>query len=287
MRTLLRVVLCGCILAATVDAQRGGGGARGGGGGGFHGGGGGGFRGGGGGGFRGGGMGGGAFRGGGMGGFRGGWGGGAFRGGGSWGGNRGWGNRGWGGWGRNAGYWGRGWRGNGWGWGWGWGGYYWPFYGGYGYYDYPYYDSGYYGYGYPYNSFDYPISSYAGYSYPGTSYSYPVPQTYAAAPAASPNVVVVYPPQNEPSSGGRVYDQYGQEVRQQPAVTQGGAPIYLIAFRSGDIRAAVAYWVSGTTLHYVLLDHTEGIAPVSTVDRDLSTRLNQERHVAFSLAAVQ
>jgi hypothetical protein len=252
-------------------------------------------------------MGGGGFRGGmGGGGFRGGMGGGGFRGGGTWGGSRGgaWGGRGWNSWGGNRGWgwgrnvgWGRGWRGNGWGWGgwgWGWGGWGWPWYGGLGWSDYPYYDSGYYG-GYPYNSFDYPAATYAGYSpapsysYSAPSYGYPVPQTYAAAPSNAPNVVVVYPPQNNPSPSpaGRVYDQYGQEIQQQPAVTQAAAPIYLIAFRSGDIRAAVAYWVSGTTLHYVQLDHTEKVAALNTVDRDLCIRLNLERHVNFSLNVVQ
>jgi len=88
-----------------------------------------------------------------------------------------------------------------------------------------------------------------------------------------------------------MYDQYGQEIRpqQQPAQQSitGSSSIYLIAFRNGEIRAAVAYWVNGTTLHYVLLDHAERTAPVDTVDRDLSFRLNQERHVTFSLTVVR
>jgi hypothetical protein len=49
------------------------------------------------------------------------------------------------------------------------------------------------------------------------------------------------------------------------------------------IRAAAAYWVEGRTLHYVTLQHEEKQAPIESVDRDLSMRLNRERRVTFSL----
>jgi hypothetical protein len=74
------------------------------------------------------------------------------------------------------------------------------------------------------------------------------------------------------------YDQYGQEVR-----TASGSPIYLIAFQDHVIRAAVSYWVDGTTLHYVTLQREEKQAPLGSVDRDFSVRLNQERRVQMQL----
>jgi hypothetical protein len=49
----------------------------------------------------------------------------------------------------------------------------------------------------------------------------------------------------------------------------------------------MAYWVQGGTLHYVTLDHEQKLAPVSTVDRELSGQLNRERRVAFSLPPSQ
>lgn len=248
MRVLRQLALC-FLLAGYAMAQRGGGGGHGGGGGGGHMGGGGGHMGGGGG------MGGGGFRGG------GGIGGGGFRGGvGGFNGFRG---------GYGYGY-GRGLYG-GYGWpylGWGLGLSYWPYYdlG----WDYPYYDYGY--------------DPYYGSTY-STGYSYPAYQQ-------APNTTVVYAPQNTqvytvPRPAVHEYDQYGQEV--QPPGGSGGAsattgsPIYLIAFKDQNIRAAAAYWVNGQTLHYVTLEHEEKQVPLTDVDRDLSARLNRERHVQFQL----
>ena len=248
---------------------------RGGGGGGFRGGGGGGgFRGGGGGMVRGGGWGGGGIS-------RGGWGGGVVRGGG-WGGGvvrGGWGNGFRGGFRGGffgprrsfigVGFGGWPWWGGGWG-GWGWGGGAW----GPSYVSDIGWDPGYYG----------------GSAYPAYSAGY-------AQPQQSPNVTVVYPPQAAPSntvvldrSGGSVtreYDQYGQEIIRQPAaaVTDSGPTVYLIAFRDHTIHAAAAYWVEGSVLHYVTLEHEHKTTPLNQVDRDLCIRLNRERRVVFSLPA--
>ena len=255
MRVLQQLALCFLVATGCAMAQRGGGGGHAGGGGGFHGGGsmgGGGFHGGGttGGGFRGGGFSGGGFNrgvGGGFNGFRGGFGGfNGFRG--------GLGFRGY-----YGGYWG--WPYGGWGYGLG----YWPYWDSYpydyGYY--PYYDSTY-----------------------STGYSYPAYQQ-------APNTTVIYPPQSvdiTPRPAVHEYDQYGQEVNPQGIAGSAnagsqpaGSPIYLIALKDKNIRAAAAYWVNGQTLHYVTLDHVEQQAPLADVDRDLSMRLNRERHVPFQL----
>jgi hypothetical protein len=103
---------------------------------------------------------------------------------------------------------------------------------------------------------------------------YPPDQAYAP-PAAAPAVI-------------RQYDEYGQEVPATPAIAAPAAnaqtPIYLIAFNGTSvIYAAVAYWVDGTTLHYVTLDRKERQAPLSTVNRALSFQLNRERRVPFQL----
>jgi hypothetical protein len=250
MRRGLQIALCFALAAGTVMAQRGGGGGGMRGGGGM---GGGGMRGGGG-------MGGGGFRGGGGfvgggGGFRGGFVGGGFRGG--FVGSRGFvGNRVFFGssfWP----YWGLGWGGLGWG-GLGWGGLGW-------------------------GGLDY-ASDFS--SYPGGYY--PSGGGYAGF-QTSPNVTVIYPPQQAPIVPDvarpviREYDQFGQEIRPSGGSSISTSPIYLIAFTDHTIRAVAQYWVAGKTLHYITLEREEHQAPLETVDRNLSQALNHERQVPFTL----
>ena len=100
-------------------------------------------------------------------------------------------------------------------------------------------------------------------------------------PAAQPSTLVI-----------REYDQYGQQVAGPSSGGGGtvsnntaGPPVYLIAFRDHSIRAVVAYWVEGNTLHYVSLEHESRQATLDSVDRDMSRQLNAERRVPFSLPA--
>jgi hypothetical protein len=60
---------------------------------------------------------------------------------------------------------------------------------------------------------------------------------------------------------------------------------YLIAFKNSVVRVADQYWVSGATLFYLTPDHQRMSAPLDTVDRTLSVRLNSEQNVAFDLPA--
>jgi hypothetical protein len=267
MKALFHLAVCGALLASGAMAQRGGGGHGGGmGGGGMRGGGmmGGGGR-----------MGGGGMMGGGRGGMMGGGGWGGARGGGwgavgGWGGFRGGGFRGgffgngfrgrnvfiggcgWGGW---CGNWG--------GWGWGWG---WPSI----------------GWGWPGYDWGYGDSSYADYSggYPGYG-SYPSqPSVNVIYPPAQPSVYVEHanPVIHE-------YDQYGQQIggSSVPYGASDSSPVYLIATKDHTIQAALAYSVTGSTLQLTTLDHQQRQVPLDQVDRDLTARLNRERHVSFQL----
>ncbi len=58
---------------------------------------------------------------------------------------------------------------------------------------------------------------------------------------------------------------------------------YFIAFKSDVVSLADQYWVNQNTLYYVTLDHQQKTAPLDSVDRALSERLNMEQHVAFEL----
>ena len=51
----------------------------------------------------------------------------------------------------------------------------------------------------------------------------------------------------------------------------------------GTIRAVLAYWVDGATVHYVTMDHEQKQTPLSSLDHGLSERLNRERNVTFRL----
>ena len=210
-----------------------------------------------------GGFGGGGFRGGfGGGGFRGGFGGfhGGFRGGGGFRGNRAIiVNRGFG--------FGRRFVGVGfWGWpAWGWGG---AYYGSGGYDAY-----GYAGYAYGYGGYPYGYGSY--------------PPEYAYG--SSPNVVVVYPQQQPaaayyPSQPAlREYNEYGQEIAISRGDASAASPTYLIALKNNVIFAAMSYSVRGDTIYFVTLANEQKSAPLMMVDRDLSMRLNWERHVNLLL----
>jgi hypothetical protein len=162
------------------------------------------------------------------------------------------------------------------------------FYGGY----YPWYGYGigygspYYGYGYGYPSSYY--GDYSDYSYGDPSYSYPASYPgYASQPGT---VNVVYPPAQPPvymdqaNPVLRQYDQYGQQVNgPAPADNSGNSPIYLIATKDHTIQAVLSYSTNGSVLQYTTLDHQQRTVSLSQVDRELTQRLNRERHVSFQI----
>src|ERR1035438_10322345 len=162
-------------------------------------------------------------------------------------------------------------------------GYYGGYYGGYGSYYSPYFYSGYglgYGYWPSYADYGYGYNSYPAYSYPVYQPSPDVTMMYAP-PAPAP--ATVYVERAGPPTCQR--DEYGQEIQRPRSAPDSDSSIYLIAFRDRSIFAAVAYWAEGGTLHYVTQEHEQKQVPLSTVDRDLSDKLNRERGVAFSLPA--
>ena len=83
----------------------------------------------------------------------------------------------------------------------------------------------------------------------------------------------------------RGYDQYGQQM--QPAGNESSSPIYLIALKNHNIFAASSYSVNGGTLNYVTLEHAEKQVQLDEIDRDMTMRLNGERHVPFQLPSQQ
>ena len=147
--------------------------------------------------------------------------------------------------------------------------FFYPGYYGFGYYDPYWYDTSFWNsdYGYPDS---YPYSGY------GADYGYPAAQ----APPVIINQQYAPPPPAEPV----IREFVGPAPAVAPPAPQKyEEPLYLIAFKDGNIRAVAAYWVQGTTLHYVTLEHEQKQAPLSSVDRELSNRFNHERNVTFQL----
>ena len=123
------------------------------------------------------------------------------------------------------------------------------------------------------------------YSYPS---SYPdyggYAQDYGYSPAPQVIINQGYQPYTAPPA---VVQEYTAPGPPPPPETQAPKkyeePLYLVAFHDGVIRAVVAYWTQGATLHYVTMDHVQKQVPLTTVDSNLSERLNGERNVPFQL----
>lgn len=132
-------------------------------------------------------------------------------------------------------------------------------------------------YGY-YANYGWPLL-YSGWNddyYPAYTPAYSYGYGYQAQPAApvvvieqsTPSVIVEQPPPPPPPA----------------RATRSNEPaLYLIAFNDHNIKPAVAYWTEKNTLRYVTMDHEIKTAPLSSIDRDLSMRLNDERGVPFTL----
>jgi hypothetical protein len=142
-----------------------------------------------------------------------------------------------------------------------------PYYGGFGFglglYA-PWYYGGYYGSYYDpyyYNPYYYYPQTYVDPAPPVTVYQNP---NYTPDPPVRPTV--------------REYPENGAQSR-----STGEPVVYLIAFQDGTIQAALAYWVDGNTLHYVSTRREQREAPLESVDRALSQRLNRERRLELHL----
>ncbi len=101
---------------------------------------------------------------------------------------------------------------------------------------------------------------------------------------AGSNVTVIFPPQ-APATNVIMVPAAAPEEAPPPIRVR--PTTYLIAFKGGTVRMALNYWVSGSTLVYFTTDRERRTAPLETVDRGLSERLNIERDVVFRLPPVE
>jgi hypothetical protein len=127
--------------------------------------------------------------------------------------------------------------------------------------------------------------SFGSFPYAGDSYGYQSAGYSDSGPGViivqdSPNVYsYVQAPDYSPPAA-PVLREYVSPPSPQGSYEQ---PLYLMAFQDGSIRAVLAYWVEGTGVHYITMDHEQKQATLASVDRALSERLNRERNVPFRL----
>ena len=146
-----------------------------------------------------------------------------------------------------------------------------------------------YGYGYDYD----PSAAYGPAYAPGYAGQMPP----LVNPNGAPSVVInqnFVPPSANPVV--REYpnpspDEHSSVQQSQPAEQRAAASdeptLYLIAFKDHSIVQALGYWMEGSNLHYVTVDHALNQASLDLIDRDLSQRLNSERSVEFKLPAAR
>jgi hypothetical protein len=138
-------------------------------------------------------------------------------------------------------------------------------------YSYGYYDPSFWGDGYYDNSNDYAYSG-APYGYSYNSDWSPAPNyAYAPQQPPAPPVILQGTPPPQPNASRAI----------------GDTPSFLIAFNDHNIKLVAAYWTEKNSLKYVTMEHEIKTVPLADVDRDLSTRLNQERGVQFALPAIK
>jgi hypothetical protein len=139
----------------------------------------------------------------------------------------------------------------------------------------------------------------------GYGYGYGYPQqvepsvTIVQAPQQAPQTPVVinqYFAPETPRTTMKTYESPGTgypDPADLPPAKTTAAPleekhtIYLIAFQSGAIYPALAYWVEDETLHYITKDKSLNKASLALIDRETSTQLNRERRVEFTLPAAK
>jgi hypothetical protein len=138
---------------------------------------------------------------------------------------------------------------------------------------YPYGDGGYYGYEPPQAQFINNYTPSANFGNPNSGQDQPV-------------VIVnqYFRPDQAPAVSSTAPDP--TNVAPAPTVSANNKPdqpYFLIAMKDTTIYAASAYWVENNTLNYVTLQGNENRVSLDLVDRELSSRLNRDRSVAFGL----
>ena len=72
-----------------------------------------------------------------------------------------------------------------------------------------------------------------------------------------------------------------------PAPSGAEQPAFTIALNDGSRLTATAVWVQNGSVHYVDLDDSSRETPLRLVDRNLTRKLNEDRHLNLRLPAAE
>lgn len=89
--------------------------------------------------------------------------------------------------------------------------------------------------------------------------------------------------QQPETAGIQLYEAPARTTEEMAAAAPQPASYYLIALKDHSIYSAVAYWIDGDNLHYFTQGNVHNQVSMNLVDRQLTERLNQERHVDIRL----
>jgi hypothetical protein len=100
--------------------------------------------------------------------------------------------------------------------------------------------------------------------------------------SASPSVIIINQDYRAPASraSAQAPPENPSPAAEAPATR---SPVYLIASKNNVIWAADAYWMEGTTLHFIGVNKERRQIDLSQVDRELTEQLNAERRVSMRL----
>jgi hypothetical protein len=102
-------------------------------------------------------------------------------------------------------------------------------------------------------------------------------------PETAKPVMREYSESTPPESGIKVYEGPKPAAETPRKVEIDKPTIYLVAFKDGNIRQAIGYWIEGADFSYVTPQSKINRVPLDTLDRELSEQLNSERNLEFDL----
>ncbi len=147
-----------------------------------------------------------------------------------------------------------------------------------------------YGFGWGYGYDPYYLgwgSDYSGYydNYPAANYSYDNGAYQQPQPPVIINQGMPYAePAPPPPSQELVVREFTPPAPPDPKDKPNYGPVlYLFALKNNSILAAFTYWTEKGELHYVNLDHQTKMVPLTSIDRDLTDRLNRERNLSVKI----
>ena len=142
------------------------------------------------------------------------------------------------------------------------------------------------GYGYDQSYYGSPYYGSSNYNYPSYGYSYSPPTVVISGSGYYGTNTSQGPDDRDygyPPSRSAVPEE--TSPRPPSDSTDYKSTLYLIALKDHNVRPALTYWVEAGAVHYVTVDHEMKQVPLTSIDRDLSERLNRERHMSFRLPA--